>query len=117
MQINILEGSWLCRLVLMGCVSVTLSYSFHCLTTETVKYINENSFIENLAASKYSMGHREANKCRIIINNKCRFCMFRRRADYGICNMSSLHALLTIGFPNNKHILHKASIFVHAHVD
>ncbi len=25
------------------------------LSKETVKYINENSFIENLAASKYSM--------------------------------------------------------------
>ncbi len=41
--------------VLMGRVSITISYSFHCLTTETVKYINEKSFIENLAASKYSM--------------------------------------------------------------
>ncbi len=41
--------------VLMGRVSITFSYSFRCLTTETVKYINENSFIENLAASKYSM--------------------------------------------------------------
>ncbi len=41
--------------VLMGRVSVTISYSFRCLTTETVKYINENTFIENLAASKYSM--------------------------------------------------------------
>ncbi len=28
--------------VLMGRVSVTISYSFHCLTTETVKYTNEN---------------------------------------------------------------------------
>ncbi len=27
-QINILEGSWLCSLVLMGRVSVTISYSF-----------------------------------------------------------------------------------------
>ncbi len=52
---------FLCRLtswkgagyvVLMGRVSVTISYSFHCLTTETVKY---TSFIENLASSKYSM--------------------------------------------------------------
>ncbi len=42
----------------MGRVSVTISYSFRCLTTETVKYINENSFIENLASSKYSMWHR-----------------------------------------------------------
>ncbi len=50
----------LCRLtswkgagyVLMGHVSVTISYSFRCLTTETVKY---TSFIENLASSKYSM--------------------------------------------------------------
>ncbi len=41
--------------VLMGHVLVTISYSFHCLTTETVKYNNENSFIDNLAASKYSM--------------------------------------------------------------
>ncbi len=41
--------------VLMGHVSITISYSFRCLTTETVKYANENSFIENLAASKYSM--------------------------------------------------------------
>ncbi len=55
MQINILEGR---AGVLMGRVSVTISYSSRCLTTETVKYINENSFIENLAASKYSMWHR-----------------------------------------------------------
>ncbi len=41
--------------VLMGRVSVTISFSFRCLTTETVKYINENSFIENLAALTYSM--------------------------------------------------------------
>ncbi len=40
----------------MGHVSVTISYSFHCLTTETVKYINENCFIENLTASKLGMG-------------------------------------------------------------
>ncbi len=53
MQINILEGMVLI-LVLMGRISVTISYSFRCLTTETVKYINENSFTENLAASKYS---------------------------------------------------------------
>ncbi len=62
----------------MGRVSITFSYSFRCLTIETVKYINENGFIENLASSKYSMWHREANKC----NNKqyrlCIFCMFRR---------------------------------------
>ncbi len=48
-QINILEGR---AGVLMGRVSVTISYSFRCLTTETVKY---TSFIENLASSKYSM--------------------------------------------------------------
>ncbi len=51
-QINILEGRWLCTLVLM----VTFQSLFHihicCLTTETVKY---TSFIENLASSKYSM--------------------------------------------------------------
>ncbi len=39
----------------MDRVSITISYSFRPLTTETVKYINENSLIENLAASKYSM--------------------------------------------------------------
>ncbi len=52
-QINILKGR-AGYVVLMAHVSVTISYSFRCLTTETVKYINEN-FIENLAASKYSM--------------------------------------------------------------
>ncbi len=49
----------------MGRVSITFSYSIHCLTAETVKYINENSFIENLAASKYST-ERQTN---VIINN------------------------------------------------
>ncbi len=45
MQINILEVR---AGVLMGRVSVTVSYSSCCLTTETVKYTNENSFIEKL---------------------------------------------------------------------
>ncbi len=74
MQINILEGR--AGYVLMDRVSVTISYSFCCLTTETVKY---TSFIENLASSKYSYvgKDRETN---VIINNKCTFCMFRRRA-------------------------------------
>ncbi len=53
-QFNILEGR-AGYVVLKGRVSVIISYSFRCLTTETVKYINENGFIENLAASKYSM--------------------------------------------------------------
>ncbi len=85
-QINILEGR-AGYVVLMGRVSVTISYSFRCLTTETVKYTNENSFIENLASSKYSMWAQRGtfvcitfvcitNKC----NNKCTFCIFRRRA-------------------------------------
>ncbi len=39
----------------MGGVSITISYVSRCLTTETVKHINENRFIENLAESKYSM--------------------------------------------------------------
>ncbi len=64
-QINILEGG-ACYVVLMGHISITISYSSRCLTTETEKYTIENSFIENLAASKYSMWHREANK----FNNK-----------------------------------------------
>ncbi len=54
MQINILEGR-AGSVVIMGRVSVTISYSSRCLTTEKVKYINENCFIENLAASKYNM--------------------------------------------------------------
>ncbi len=58
-QINILEGR--AGYVLMDRVSVTISYSSRCLTTEIVKYTNENSFIENLASSKYSMWHREAH--------------------------------------------------------
>ncbi len=56
------------NVVLMGRVSVTISYSFRCLTTETVIYVYKlNSFIEILAVSKYSMWHREANT----FNNKC----------------------------------------------
>ncbi len=51
MQINILEETAGYG-VLMGCVSVTISYSFCCQTIETEKYTNENSFIENIAASK-----------------------------------------------------------------
>ncbi len=74
-QINILEGR--AGYVLMGHVSVTISYSFRCLTTETVKYTNENSFIENLASSKYSMW---AQRGTFVCNNKCTFCIFRRRA-------------------------------------
>ncbi len=42
-QINILEGRAGC-VVLMGRISVTFSYSFHCLTTETVTFINEKLF-------------------------------------------------------------------------
>ncbi len=75
-QMNILEGR--AGYVLMGRVSVTISYSFRCLTTETVKYTNENSFIElhqNTVA--YVGTERETN---VIINNKCTFCIFRRRA-------------------------------------
>ncbi len=53
-QINILKGR-AGYVVLMGRISITISYSFRCLTTETVKYINENCFIDNSAASKYSM--------------------------------------------------------------
>ncbi len=43
-QINILEGR-AGYVGLMGRVSVTISYSFRCLTTETEKYTNENSVI------------------------------------------------------------------------
>ncbi len=50
-QINISEGRT-CYVVLMVCVSVIISYLSRCLTTETIKYIIENCFIENLAASK-----------------------------------------------------------------
>ncbi len=62
LQINILEGRAGC-VILMGRVSVTFSYLFSCLTTETVQYINVNSFIENLAASKkqYVGTERETN--------------------------------------------------------
>ncbi len=49
-QIDILEVR-AGYVILMGRVSVSNSYSFHCLTTETVKYTDENCFIENLAAS------------------------------------------------------------------
>ncbi len=47
MQMNILEGR--AGYVLMGRVSVTISYSFRCLTTETVKY---TSFIKSCPVCK-----------------------------------------------------------------
>ncbi len=76
-QINILEGR--AGYVLMDRVSVTISYSFRCLTTETVKYTNENSFIENLASSKYSMWAQRGTF--VCITFVCiTFCIFRRRA-------------------------------------
>ncbi len=56
-QIKILDGI-AGYVVLMNRFSINILYSSRCLTTETVKCINENSFIENLAASKYSMWHR-----------------------------------------------------------
>ncbi len=54
MQINILEGR-ASYVVLLDHVLVTISYSSRCLTTETVKYINEkgterqtNAIINNI---------------------------------------------------------------------
>ncbi len=62
MQITILEGR-ADYVAFMGRASVTISYSFHCLTTETVNNINENTFIENLAASKWAQrGKQMYNK-------------------------------------------------------
>ncbi len=52
-QINILEGSWLCSLN-----GSRFNHYFILIPlsdNRSVKYIHENSFIENLAASKYSM--------------------------------------------------------------
>ncbi len=60
-QINILQRR-ASNVVFIGHVSVTISYSFPCLTTETVKYNNENSLIENLAASKYNMGQQRGKQ-------------------------------------------------------
>ncbi len=77
MQINILEGR-AGYVVLMGRVSVTISYASCCLTTETDKYINENSFIENLAESKWAKVCGTVRETNLIINNICTFCMFRR---------------------------------------
>ncbi len=54
----------------MGRVSVSISYTFRCLTTETVKYINENSF-ENLASSKYSMWAQIGEKNLINVHFAC----------------------------------------------
>ncbi len=62
MQINILEGR--AGYVLMGRVSIIILYSSRCVTTETVKCINENSFIENLAKLYQNIicGHKCNNK-------------------------------------------------------
>ncbi len=43
-QINILDRR-AGYLMLMGRVSISISYSSHCTTTETIKSINENRFI------------------------------------------------------------------------
>ncbi len=64
--------------VLMGRVSITFSYSSRCLTTETVKYINENCFIENLAASKYSKWAQRGEKNYIKQYRRFTLYMFRR---------------------------------------
>ncbi len=61
MQTSFLEGR-AGYVFLKGCVSVIISYLSRSLTKETVKYIKENSFIENLAALKYSMStERQTN--------------------------------------------------------
>ncbi len=78
---------WELHVFLMGRDSVTISYSSRCLTIETEKYINENSFIENVAASKYSMWHREANK-NVIINNNYKCFLSRRRAALSCENVN-----------------------------
>ncbi len=54
LQINILDGR-AGYVVLKGHISVTISYVSRWLTTETVNYINENSFIDNLAKLKDRM--------------------------------------------------------------
>ncbi len=79
--------SWLCSLVLMGRVSVTIH--IHPVVWQPEKQKNipiKTVLIENLAPTKYSMWHREANKC----NNKCTFCMFRRRAALSCKNVNRL---------------------------
>ncbi len=61
MQINILEGRAGYE-VLMGRVSVTISYYFGSLTTETVTFNKVNCFVENLSASNYSMWAQIGNQ-------------------------------------------------------
>ncbi len=64
-QINILEGR-AGYVVLMGRVSVTISYSSRCLTTETVKYTNEKFYWEfSFIKIQYVGTERETN---VIIN-------------------------------------------------
>lgn len=45
-------------MVLMSCISVIVSYLFHCLTTEEDKSVNKDRFIRNSALVVY--GHRES---------------------------------------------------------
>ena len=57
---NELEVTADSHVVLMSHVSVTISYLFCCLTIETKKHVNENSFKENSALLKYFIcEHRE----------------------------------------------------------
>ncbi len=67
LQINILERRDFYA-ILMGRISITISYLSRCLTTETEKNINENSFIEDLAASKIQYVGTE-RQTHAIINN------------------------------------------------
>ncbi len=64
MKINSLDGS-AGYIVLMGHVSVIISYSSCCLTTETEKHINENHFMKEIGCIKIQyMSRREANECK-----------------------------------------------------
>ncbi len=104
-QINILEGR--AGYVLMGRVSVTISYSFCCLTTETVKYTNENSI-----KIQYVGTERETN---VIINNKCTFCMFRRRAALSCENVNRFVSLICSEQRkrSNRNLVFLCSYFFH----
>ncbi len=77
-QINILEGRAF-YVVLMSRVSITIFYSFRCLTTETVKIYKWKQFYWEFSCIKiqYVGTERQTN---VIINNIYTFCMFKRRA-------------------------------------
>ncbi len=54
-----LKMAWKRLLFFYGCISVTISYLFCCLTTETEKYVNKNNIMKNMVVLNRVCVHKE----------------------------------------------------------